>query len=106
MDIENLKLHIISLYQPFNPEKIILFGSMADENWDEHSDIDLIIVYPTSKGFLERLKELYLAWDIPRGVDILAYSPEEFGEMLRENYFIQDAIRKGQTLYARHEERM
>lgn len=106
MDIIELKKHIKSIYQPFNPDKIILFGSLARENWDEMSDIDLIIIYPTSKGFLDRLKELYLAWDIPKGVDILAYSPEEFDGMVQENFFIQEALRKGETIYERNEERM
>lgn len=101
MDIERLKREIVSTFRPFDPEKIILFGSLARGNWDETSDIDLIIVYRTGKPFLDRLKELYLSWNIPRAVDILAYTPEEFEEMVNESFFVQDAAREGEILYER-----
>lgn len=38
-----LEQHIISDFAEFNPEKIILFGSRASGNWDDESDIDIII---------------------------------------------------------------
>ena len=46
---------------------------------DESSDVDLFVVYRTDKRFLDRLGALYALWDIPIAVDILAYTPEEFG---------------------------
>ena len=101
MDIERLKQEIISTFRPFNPEKIILFGSLARGTWDETSDIDLIIVYRTDKSFMDRLKELYLSWNIPRAVDILAYTPGEFEKMLEESFFVEDAVREGEVLYER-----
>ncbi|NVM22973.1 MAG: nucleotidyltransferase domain-containing protein [Desulfobacterales bacterium] len=102
MDIKSLKTRIISIFKAFNPDKIILFGSIAGENWDEASDIDLIIVYETDKRFMERLKELYLSWDIPKAVDILAYTPAEFEKMIDESFFMQDAMREGQVIYERN----
>jgi len=39
----DFKHHIISDLAEFNPEKIILFGSYAGDNWDEESDIDIIV---------------------------------------------------------------
>jgi predicted nucleotidyltransferase len=56
---------IVSTFQKFNPETIILFGSYAHGNPDEESDIDIIVIYHTPKRFLDRLEELYLSWDIP-----------------------------------------
>ncbi len=101
MDLITLKREIISTFKIFNPEKIILFGSFLRGNQDEFSDIDLVIVYQTSKTFLNRLKELYLKWDIPKAVDILAYTPEEFQDMLKENAFIQNIVNTGEILYER-----
>lgn len=101
MNIEWLKQEIVSTFMPFNPEKIILFGSLARGAWDEASDIDLIIVYQTSKSFMDRLKELYLSWNIPKAVDILAYTPNEFSRMLDESFFVEDAVREGEVLYER-----
>jgi uncharacterized protein len=96
-----LKKQITSVFQPFDPEKIILLGSHARGDNDEESDIDLIVVYRTNKRFLDRLKELYVAWSIPKAVDILAYTPEEFARMTRDNLFLQDAMKEGKVLYER-----
>lgn len=93
---------IVSVFKAFDPERIILFGSQARDQEDDESDIDLILVYQTPKPFLERLKELYLAWDIPRAVDILAYTPEEFERMKQESFFIQEALREAQVLFERN----
>jgi len=101
MDIEKLKQEIVSTFRPFNPEKVILFGSLARGTWDETSDIDLIIVYQTEKSFMDRLKELYLSWNIPKAVDILAYTPNEFGRLLNESSFVEGAVREGEVLYER-----
>jgi predicted nucleotidyltransferase len=96
-----LKEAIVSIFRAFDPEKIILFGSQARGHEDEESDIDLILVYETTKAFLDRLKELYVAWDIPKAVDILAYTPEEFDRMTKENMFLQDAMKEAEVLYER-----
>ena len=101
MDIDEIKKQIISAFLPYEPEKIILFGSITRDDWDEYSDVDVIVVYETDKSFLERLKELYMSWDIPKAIDILAYTPAEFIEMTAENFFIQDAVTDGELIYER-----
>jgi len=101
MNTEALKQHIVAIFKPFDPHRIIVFGSIARGDWDEMSDIDVIVVYRTDKSFLDRLKELYLSWDIPKAVDILAYTPEEFEHMLQQNVFIQEALNTGEVLYER-----
>lgn len=85
----------------FQPHRIILFGSHAAGTADEESDVDLIVVYETDKRFLDRLRELYMAWDLPKGVDILAYTPAEFAELMSTRAFVQDAVASGEVLYER-----
>jgi predicted nucleotidyltransferase len=97
----SLKQQIVSTFTPFDPEKIILFGSYSRGDEDRESDIDVIMVYNTPKPFMDRLKELYLAWNIPKAVDILAYTPEEFDRMSKESHFIQQVIEEGEVLYER-----
>jgi len=99
MNISDLKKQIISTFLPFNPDKIILFGSIIREDRDHESDVDVIVVYGTGKSFMERLEELYMSWDIPKAVDILAYTPYEFEKMVKESFFLQDAIREGEVIY-------
>lgn len=100
--LSRIESAIVATFRPFDPEKIVLFGSFARGDWGEGSDIDVFVVYQTTKRFLDRLEELYLAWEIPIGVDILAYTPEEFARMLKESAFVQDAVAEGLVLYERH----
>lgn len=95
----HIRQTIIDFFKPFDPELILLFGSQARGDADPYSDYDVIIVYNTPKRFMDRLEELYLAWDLPRAVDILAYTPEEFQDMLAWNAFVQDALETGEVLY-------
>jgi predicted nucleotidyltransferase len=99
--MSDLKDKIIETFLPFNPEKIILFGSMARNDHDEVSDIDIIVVYGTDKRFLDRLEELYASWNIPKAVDILAYTPTEFEEMAAESAFMQKILSEGRIIYER-----
>ncbi len=99
MDIASLKKQIISTFMPFNPDKIILFGSIIREDRDHLSDVDVIIIYHSDKPIMARLKELYMSWDIPKAVDILAYTPSEFNIMINESFFLQDVVRGGQIIY-------
>ena len=97
----DFKHHIISDLAEFNPEKIILFGSYAGDNWDEESDIDIIVVYRTKKKFMDRLEELYMKWNLPKAVDILAYTPDEFADMMKDNFFIKQVVKEGIIIYER-----
>jgi predicted nucleotidyltransferase len=99
VDIYELKNEIISAFKSLNPQKIILFGSTSRNDFDDASDIDLIIVYHTNKRFLERLKELYLKWNMPKAVDILAYTPDEFEKMTEESSFIDSVLKNGKVIY-------
>lgn len=97
----DFKQHIISALAEFKPEKIILFGSHARDNWDEESDIDIIVVYQTKKKFMDRLEELYMKWSLPKAVDILAYTPDEFTDMMKDNFFLKQAVKEGIIIYER-----
>jgi len=99
---EELKKAIVSSYKKLDPVKIILFGSWCRDEEDKYSDADIIVIYETKKRFLDRLKELYLMWDIPVAFDILAYTPVEFEKMLKEkNTFIERINTEGEVIYER-----
>ena len=46
---------ILSDLKPYNPEKIILYGSCARGDTSKYSDIDLLIVKKTNKLFHHRI---------------------------------------------------
>ncbi len=88
----------------YEPEKIILFGSLARGEDHDCSDIDLIVVKDTVASYGERIKALTpLLRDRLVGADILVYSLEEY-ESARERggSFLEEAERDGVLLYERH----
>ncbi|MCR4397343.1 MAG: nucleotidyltransferase domain-containing protein [Firmicutes bacterium] len=92
------------LKEHLDPHKIILFGSLAEGDIREWSDIDLVIVYETSLPFTRRMRDV-LALLKPRvGVDLFPYTPDEFERMSREGSFIHDEVlKKGRLLHERGE---
>ena len=99
---------IISL-KPSDPYKIILFGSYAQGNPNENSDVDLMVILDNShvsKTYQERLeKKVFirnLVLEINRKIplDILVYSKEELNLIKeRGNYFIEEIEKTGKIIY-------
>ena len=99
---------IVSL-KPSDPYKIVLFGSYANGNPTEHSDIDLMVILDNehvSKTYQERLdKRVYirrLLREVNREypLDLLVYSKAEL-QKVREygNPFIIDIEKTGKVIY-------
>ena len=85
---------------PYDPQKIILFGSAARGDTDDYSDIDLIVVKVTDKRFIERLVEAGSYVSFPPRVDIFVYTPQELESMIEEeNPFILSALSDGKVIY-------
>jgi predicted nucleotidyltransferase len=87
----------------YQPEKVILFGSMASGTVHEWSDLDLVIVKDTSKPFLQRLKEVALMCQASVGLDFLVYTPNEFAQMISEQnpFVLEEIVRRGKVVYER-----
>jgi len=85
------------------PEKIILFGSLADGNIHEWSDIDLVVIKETKERFIDRSYKINLMTDPKVGMDFIVYTPAEFQRMMDDdNYFVIDEIlKRGKVLYER-----
>lgn len=99
---------IVSLLaKKYQPEKMILFGSAAVGISHQDSDIDLVVIKKTDRRFYDRIGDvLHILWageETPKiGVDVLVYTPDEFQEMSRQNYFIRnEVVEKGQVIYER-----
>jgi predicted nucleotidyltransferase len=78
-----------------------LFGSHARGTADEHSDVDVIIVAPSERPFVERFKDYLpavLASSV--GVEMFVYTPEEFERMKREERpFLMHALEGAKLFY-------
>lgn len=85
-----------------DPERIIVFGSLASGEIHAWSDIDLVIIEETDQSFLQRSRTVRRLLQPAVGADILVYTPEEFERMRQERPFVQDEIlAKGVVVYER-----
>lgn len=96
---------IDQIVQELDPERIIVFGSMARGDIHEDSDLDLLIVKETDQPFLQRIDEVLavLRTDVP--VEPLVYTSAEL-ERLREEGrdFIGTILEEGRVVYERRSE--
>lgn len=91
---------VVQALKAYDPEKIILFGSVSRGEADEFSDFDLVIIKKTEKRFVQRLVEAaqYVKW-LP-AVDLFVSTPEEFQALIEEeNPFIERVRQEGRVLY-------
>jgi len=99
---ENLKKIIHKIIES-EVEKIILFGSVAENMVSKSSDIDIIIVKKTVKKFLERLDEMYKIISPDIAIDLIVYTPEEYERLKETNSFLKSALKRGKILYEKKE---
>lgn len=108
----NKKLkQIINDLKPYQPEKVILYGSHLQGKAKKDSDIDLLIVKRTNKprweriGDIQRLiykKEYFRTDKFPGALDIKIYTPKELQrEIDLGDFFIEEVMEQGKTIYER-----
>jgi predicted nucleotidyltransferase len=100
---KELERIVEKLKSDYNPEKIILFGSLSQGKVKEASDIDLAIIKETDKRPLDRSLEVARIAQPILGVNFLVYTPREFQrEQEANNFFVVDEIlKRGRVLYER-----
>ena len=85
------------------PEQVILFGSHAYGKPTADSDVDLLIILNTRKDYASRYRVISeLLRPRPFPLDIIVKTPREIA-MARKRIdpFLNEALNKGKTLYAR-----
>jgi predicted nucleotidyltransferase len=91
------------LIRDYQPEKLILFGSVAQGDIHEWSDLDLVVIKKTEKPLLERTEEVLRLIRPKVGLDVLVYTPEEVEELVadRRVFVLDEIIYKGAVAYER-----
>lgn len=89
----------------FHPERIVLFGSYAEGNATEESDVDLLVVADTTLHPRERYGAVRcLLSDFPAGFDIVVKTPAEYQRNRTTiNHIVYFAEKYGKVLYERPE---
>ncbi len=104
-EFENTLPKLVEALKKIEPQKIILFGSWAKDEFRESSDIDIVIIKETNKRWLERITEARLAIPdeilIKYDIDILVYTEDEFQKLAEERRFIKEIKETGRVIYER-----
>jgi len=83
-----------------SPEKLILFGTLAQGELHEWSDIDLVVVEKSNLPFYQRLRKIRELIQPQVGLDIVVYTPEEFDQLQANSpFFREEIIAKGKIIY-------
>lgn len=84
----------------YRPEKVILFGSLADGTLHEWSDIDLLIIKETDNRPIDRTVEVAKMIRPKVGIDLFIYTPKELDILVKEKYsFLLNILKTGKTVY-------
>jgi predicted nucleotidyltransferase len=94
-EVERLTREAIAL----GVQRVILFGSLVWGNPGLTSDIDLILIWDTPLGFLERTAEVYRCLQPQVAADLFVYTPDELTRMAHTP-FLRRALAEGRVLYA------
>ena len=91
------------LIREYEPEKLILFGSAAQGELHEWSDLDLVVIKRTEKPLLARIEEVLRLVRPKVGLDVLVYTPEEMEDLVDERrvFVLDEIIYKGAVAYER-----
>lgn len=94
--------NLVKKLKPFDPDKIIIFGSYAKNKAGTESDIDLLIIKKTNKKPADRIAEvLPLIWGHVPNIEPQIFTPDEFSRAVIQNRFFitEEVLKYGKTIY-------
>jgi predicted nucleotidyltransferase len=79
--------------------KIILFGSLVEEDVDVFSDLDLLVIMPPERSGNEWTRSVYENIDLGIASDIIIYNQKELQENLAKSSFLRGILDSGRIVY-------
>jgi predicted nucleotidyltransferase len=86
LDLDEIRRRVAPILARHGATRAFLIGSFARGSADAWSDIDLVVVMPTDRPFVERpfgLSDVLEA--VAVAVDLFVYTPEEFAAGLQRD---------------------
>jgi len=91
------------IVEAVHPDKIILFGSHARGEAGPDSDVDLMVIAPSTEDRARRLRPLYRALHglgVPK--DVVWWTEDEIADWRNvRGHFVNRVLREGKVLYER-----
>jgi predicted nucleotidyltransferase len=83
------------------PECIILYGSFSRGDFNERSDVDLIVISSKlPEAYLERAERLLMMVKTPDPIEPLGFTPNEFITMIKKRHCTSlFAMEEGRAIY-------
>lgn len=83
-------------------ERVVVFGSFAQKQVGEWSDLDVVVVMDTDLSFFARSRTVLQQVAPSVTLDLFVYTPSEWAELQTTRPFIRDeVIQKGRVVYER-----
>lgn len=95
MDSESIVKSLMSV----NPMKVILFGSHAYGVPHKDSDIDLLVILDTDKGFHQRVQSIRPLLPAGKAIDLIVLTPKEYQKAKLTNPLVQEIESRGKVIY-------
>jgi len=92
---------VVESLRAYEPERVIVFGSVARGQADAFSDLDIVVIKETDERFVRRILTVsdYLPLDCG-SIDVLVYTPGEFERMQKVgNPLVAEVVAHGVTVY-------
>jgi len=100
-----LKTIIHNIVRGYDPERIIIFGSYAQGNWEEGEPVDMIILKETDDDFEERLEKIKPYYSDGLAVNPIVLTEEEIHlNLAADSELINEVIREGVVVYEKNGE--
>lgn len=85
------------LIEKFNPSKVYLYGSFANDNWNSESDIDIAVIVKSLQ--FDYLKSLNILYKLRREIDF-KIEPVLFIEGKDPSGFLESILKNGKLIYS------
>ena len=94
---QNLISFVCEIKAKLPVTEVYLYGSLADGEVNEGSDIDLLIIGDFKESFFKRILTILSFTELP--IEPLVYTQDEFNEMKRNrNPFILEILERGKKI--------
>lgn len=90
----NIVKALRKIKQRYKPEKMILFGSFARGDYNEASDVDVLMIKKSNKRFIDRSEDVLALSDGKIQLEPIVYTPEEF-KKIKDRNFIKTILKEG-----------
>lgn len=90
---------LVNRLRAYQPQRVMLFGSMARGDARQNSDVDLAIIKDTNELFYRRARDVRKLLRSKTPLDVFVFTPQEYEQAKKTNPFVAEIDRTGTVIY-------